>query len=129
MARSSYLTESESQDFKESSNIRKRYTQESGAQDLAIESLSEIPGIGEKVRKALVDHFGTEAVALKVIQDSRVDLVAAVPGIGSRQAVNLVKGAFEQQFGVSSNMLLRSSDIRKIFESVLEIMQSYTNTT
>ncbi|MHA1287209.1 MAG: helix-hairpin-helix domain-containing protein, partial [Candidatus Thorarchaeota archaeon] len=129
MARSSYLTESESQDFKESSNIRKRYTQDSGDKDLTIESLSEIPGIGEKVRKALVDHFGTETVALKVIQDSRVDLVAAVPGIGSRQAVNIVKGSFEQQFGVSSNMLLRTSDIRKIYESVLEIMRGYTNTT
>ena len=129
MARSSYLTESESQDFKESNNLRKRYTQDSGDQDLALESLSHIPGIGDKVRKALVDHFGTEAVALKVIQDSRVDLVAAVPGIGSRQAVNIVKGAFEQQFGVSSNMLLRSNDIRKIYESVLEIMQDYANTT
>ena len=129
MARSSYLSESESQDFKESFNLRKRYSQDSGDNDLTIESLSEIPGIGEKVRKALVDHFGTETVALKVIQDSRVDLVAAVPGIGSRQAVNLVKGAFEQQFGVSSNMLLRSSDIRKIYESVLEIMRDYANTT
>ncbi|MHA1863729.1 MAG: MutS-related protein, partial [Candidatus Thorarchaeota archaeon] len=96
---------------------------------MTIESLSEIPGIGEKVRNALVDHFGSETVALKVIQDSRVDLVAAVPGIGSRQAVNIVKGSFEQQFGVSSNMLLRSSDIRKIYESVLEIMRSYANTT
>jgi DNA mismatch repair protein MutS2 len=123
------LTESESQDFKESSNLSKRYTQDSGDQDLEIESLSQIPGIGEKVRKALVDHFGNEAVALKVIQDSRVDLVAAVPGIGSRQAVNLVKGAFEQQFGVSSGLLLRSTDIRKIYESVLEIMQDYANTT
>ncbi len=129
MARSSYLSESESQDFKESINLRKRCSQDSGDNDLTIESLSEIPGIGEKVRKALVDHFGTEVVALKVIQDSRVDLVAAVPGIGSRQAVNLVKGAFEQQFGVSSNMLLRSGDIRKIFESVLGIMQGYANTT
>lgn len=129
MARSSYLSESESQDFKESINLRKRCSQDSGDNDLSIESLSEISGIGEKVRKALVDHFGTEAVALKVIQDSRVDLVAAVPGIGSRQAVNIVKGAFEQQFGVSSNMLLRSGDIRKIFESVLGIMQGYANTT
>jgi len=60
MARLSYLTESESQDFKESSNIRKRYTQDSGDHDLVIESLSEISGIGEKVQKALVDHFGTE---------------------------------------------------------------------
>ena len=129
MARSSYLSESESQDFKESFNLRKRCNQNSGDNELVIESLSEISGIGEKVRKALVDHFGTEAVALKVKQDSRVDLVAAVPGIGSRQAVNLVKGAFEQQFGVSSNMLLRSSDIRKIFENVLGIMQGYANTT
>jgi hypothetical protein len=129
MARSSYLSESESQDFKESINLRNRCSQDSGDNDLTIESLSEIPGIGEKVRNALVDHFGSEVVALKVIQDSRVDLVAAVPGIGSRQAVNLVKGAFEQQFGVSSNMMLRSSDIRKIYESVLRIMQGYANTT
>ena len=129
MARSLHLSESESQDFKESNNLRKRTTQDSGDNDLTMESLSEISGIGEKVRKALVDHFGTEAVALKVIHDSRVDLVAAVPGIGSRQAVNIVKGAFEQQFGVSSNMLLRSSDIRKIFESVLGIMRGYANTT
>ncbi|MBN2230811.1 MAG: hypothetical protein JW779_14575 [Candidatus Thorarchaeota archaeon] len=129
MERSIQLDEPESQDFKESLNPLKRNGPESGDVELTIESLSEIPGVGEKIQKALIDHFGSEAVALKVIRDSRVDLVAAVPGIGSRQAVNLVKGAFEQQFGVNSNLLLRSVDIRKIFESVLEIMQRYANTT
>ncbi len=129
MARSLDLIESESQDFKESLNHRRLDCPDSGADDLTIEKLSEIPGVGEKVQQALIEHFGSEAVALKVIRDSRVDLVAAVPGIGSKQAVNLVKGAFEQQFGVNSNMLLRSADIRKIFESILEIMQGYANTT
>ena len=129
MARSIDLIESESQDFKESLNQRRLDSPDSGADELTIEKLSEIPGVGEKVQQALIEHFGSEAVALKVIRDSRVDLVAAVPGIGSKQAVNLVKGAFEQQFGVNSNMLLRSADIRKIFESILEIMQGYANTT
>ncbi|MHA1734817.1 MAG: helix-hairpin-helix domain-containing protein, partial [Candidatus Thorarchaeota archaeon] len=91
-------------------------------------SLSDIPGVGDKVRKALIDHFGSEAVALKVILDSRVDLVAAVPGVGSKQAVNIVKGAFESQFGASSNMVLRSQDIRKIYDSVLDIIRGYANT-
>ncbi len=122
------LIEPESQDFKESYNHRKSDSPDSGADELTKESLSQIPGVGEKVQKALIEHFGSEAVALKVIRDSRVDLVAAVPGIGSKQAVNIVKGAFEQQFGVNSNMLLRSADIRKIFESILEIMQGYANT-
>jgi DNA mismatch repair protein MutS2 len=129
MARSKDLSESESQDFKESLNHRRLDSPDLGADELTIEKLSEIPGVGEKIQQALIEHFGSEAVALKVIRDSRVDLVAAVPGIGSKQAVNLVKGAFEQQFGVNSNMLLRSADIRKIFESILEIMQSYANTT
>lgn len=129
MARSIDILESESQDFKEVLNQRKTDSPYSGADELTIEHLSEIPGVGEKVQKALIEHFGSEAVALKVIRDSRVDLVAAVPGIGSKQAVNLVKGAFEQQFGVNSNMILRSADIRKIFESILEIMQGYANTT
>ncbi len=95
---------------------------------LSIENISDIPGVGEKVRGALVSHFGSEPVALKVILDSRVDLVAAVPGIGARQAVNIVKAAYESQFGVSSNMILRSTDVRKIFEQVVDIIRGYANT-
>lgn len=95
---------------------------------MSIANLSDIPGIGEKVRTALIRHFGNEAVALKVILDSRVDLVAAVPEIGARQAVNLVKAAYEVQFGVSSNMILRSGDVRKIFDSVVGIIRGYANT-
>ncbi|MHA1961740.1 MAG: MutS-related protein [Candidatus Thorarchaeota archaeon] len=102
---------------------------EDGEARVSLESLSDIPGVGDKVKKALTDHFGSEAVALKVIIDSRVDLVAAVPGIGSRQAVNIVKSAYEVEFGASSNAILRSTDVRKIFESTLEIIQGYTNTT
>ncbi len=128
MARTLYLSESESQDFKDNITHRKRNNQ-SRDNILTLESLSEIPGVGEKVKQSLIDHFGSEAVALKVIQDSRVDLVAAVPGIGSRQAVNLVKGAFEHEFGVTSNMLLRSGDIRKIYENSLDIIRGYANTS
>lgn len=95
---------------------------------LSIENISDIPGVGEKVREALVSHFGSEPVALKVILDSRVDLVAAVPGIGARQAVNIVKAAYESQFGVSSNLILRSVDVRKIFEQVIDIIRGYANT-
>ncbi|MHA1903769.1 MAG: MutS-related protein [Candidatus Thorarchaeota archaeon] len=102
---------------------------DSGEVILSIESLSEIPGIGDKVRKALTDHFGSESVALKVIIDSRVDLVAAAPGIGSRQAINIVKAAFEHQFGTSANMILKTQDLRKIFDSVLEIIRGYANTS
>ncbi|MFX0107121.1 MAG: helix-hairpin-helix domain-containing protein [Candidatus Hodarchaeota archaeon] len=95
---------------------------------MSIESLSEIPGVGDKVKKALIQHFGSEPVALKVIKDSRVDLVAAAPGIGSKQAVNIVKAAFEIQFGASANTILRSTDVRKIFDSVLNIIRGYANT-
>jgi hypothetical protein len=123
-----YLSESESQDFKDNDTHRRRNNQ-TGDIKLTLESLSDIPGVGEKVKQSLIDHFGSEAVALKVIQDSRVDLVAAVPGIGSRQAVNLVKGAFEHEFGAASNMLLRSGDIRKIYEASLDIIRGYANTT
>ncbi|MFX1484158.1 MAG: hypothetical protein ACFFCP_13335, partial [Promethearchaeota archaeon] len=128
MERSLYFSESESQDFKDNITHR-RGSNQSGNTILTLESLSDIPGVGEKVKQSLIDHFGSEAVALKVIQDSRVDLVAAVPGIGSRQAVNLVKGAFEHEFGATSNMLLRSTDIRKIYEASLDIIRSYANTS
>ena len=71
MARSIFLSESESQDFKDSITHRRRNNL-SGDNKLTLESLSDIPGVGEKVKQSLIDHFGSEAVALKVIQDSRV---------------------------------------------------------
>ncbi|MHA2600527.1 MAG: MutS-related protein [Candidatus Thorarchaeota archaeon SMTZ1-83] len=117
----------ESQVFKE--YIAADNSHDSGDTRLSLESLSDIPGVGEKIRKALVDHFGNEAVALKVITDSRLDLVSAVPGIGDKQAINIVKAAFEVQFGASANTILRSVDARKIFDSVLGIIRGYTNTS
>ncbi|MFX1331222.1 MAG: helix-hairpin-helix domain-containing protein [Promethearchaeota archaeon] len=116
----------ESQVFKE--YLKADNNCDTGDTRVSLESLSDIPGVGEKVKKALVDHFGSEAVALKVVTDSRVDLIAAVPGIGSRQAVNIVKAAFEVQFGASANMILRSTDVRKIYDSVVGIIRGYTNT-
>ncbi len=117
----------ESQVFKE--YIAADNSHDSGDTRLSLESLSDIPGVGEKIKKALVDHFGNEAVALKVITDSRLDLVSAVPGIGDKQAINIVKAAFEVQFGASANTILRSVDARKIFDSVLGIIRGYTNTS
>jgi len=117
----------ESQVFKE--YITADNSHDSGDKRLSLESLSDIPGVGEKVKKALVDHFGSEAVALKVITDSRLDLVSAVQGIGDKQAVNIVKSAFEVQFGASANTILRSVDARKIFDSVIGIIRGYTNTS
>ncbi|MFX1415559.1 MAG: helix-hairpin-helix domain-containing protein [Promethearchaeota archaeon] len=117
----------ESQVFKE--YIAADNSHDSGDTGLSLESLSDIPGVGEKVKKALVDHFGSEAVALKVITDSRLDLVSAVQGIGDKQAVNIVKAAFEVQFGASANTILRSVDARKIFNSVIDIIRGYTNTS
>ncbi len=96
---------------------------------VSIETLSDIPGVGSKLRKILVDHFGSEAVALKVILDFRVDLVASVPGIGDKQAVNIVKAVYENRFGVNSYDILRSPDIRKIFDDLLDIIRGYANTT
>lgn len=95
---------------------------------MSVTEISDIPGVGEKTKKALVDYFGSEAVALKVILDSRVDLVAAVPGIGDKQAVNIVKAAFEKQFGATANTILRSPDLRKIFDSILDTIREYANT-
>ena len=116
----------ESQVFKE--YLKADNNCDTGDTRVSLESLSDIPGVGEKVKKALVDHFGSEAVALKVVTDSRVDLVAAAPGIGSRQAVNIVKAAFEVQFGASANTILRSTDVRKIYDTVVGIIRGYTNT-
>ncbi len=95
---------------------------------MTFERLDMIPGIGEKTANILKEYFKSEKRAIHVIEAARVDILSAIPGIGARQAVNIVKSAFEVKFGVSSKDVLKTKDINKIYEQILGIIQGFAST-
>jgi len=95
---------------------------------LNVERLGQIPGIGEKVSKSLIDHFGSEEKALKAIFEGRVTEIASAPGMSLGRAISVVKRAFELKEGVKLEDVLKTGDVRNIYDRVIKLIQQYACT-
>ncbi|MEX2752793.1 MAG: hypothetical protein Q6366_013115 [Candidatus Freyarchaeota archaeon] len=93
-----------------------------------VTSLGEIKGIGKKVEEKLVEYFGSEEEALEAVLNARISEIGAIPGIGLGKAFQIVKNAYEYVEGVTSSQVLKTEDIEKIYNHLIEIAQSYART-
>ncbi|MFX1363122.1 MAG: helix-hairpin-helix domain-containing protein, partial [Promethearchaeota archaeon] len=90
--------------------------------------LNQIPGVGDKVAKSLIAHFGSQEEALGAIADAKVTDIAAAPGMSVGKALGIVKKAYELREGVSPEDVLKTQDVRDIYEHILRILKTYTQT-
>ncbi|MFX0117655.1 MAG: helix-hairpin-helix domain-containing protein, partial [Candidatus Hodarchaeota archaeon] len=90
--------------------------------------LDQIPGVGEKVAKSLIAHFGSQEEALGAIADVKVADIAAAPGMSVGKALGIVKKAYELREGVSPEDVLKTQDVRGIYDHILKILKAYTQT-
>lgn len=95
---------------------------------MEIIQLNQIPGVGEKVAKNLIAHFGSQEEALGAIADAKVTDIAAAPGMSVGKALGIVKKAYELREGVAPEDVLKTQDIRGIYEHILRIVKSYAQT-
>ncbi|NOZ88941.1 MAG: AAA family ATPase [Crenarchaeota archaeon] len=88
-----------------------------------IASLDQVPGVGEKVREKLVEHFGSEQEAVKAIVEARVDELAEALG-SYRKAVRLIQAARASMEGFSPAEMFGTPDARRLFEKLVETLAS-----
>ncbi len=90
-----------------------------------IESISAIPGVGEKLALKLIEEFGSESAALEAIVNAQVATLASIPGVGKKKALAIVHEAYTLLEGVDAYAVLKTDDIKDIYHQVLTIIQSY----
>ena len=93
-----------------------------------IEKLSEIPGIGPTVERKLIEHFGSEKEALWAISNADLARITAIPGIGQRLAITIIRKMQEIQEGIRVGDVLRTEDGIEMLDSIINIIRGYTNT-
>ena len=93
-----------------------------------IEKLSEIPGIGPTVERKLIEHFGSEKEALWAISNADLARITAIPGIGQRLAITIIRKTQEIQEGIRVEDVLRTEDGIEMLDSIINIIRGYTNT-
>jgi tetratricopeptide (TPR) repeat protein len=95
---------------------------------MAIDKLSEIPGVGVKIAEKLVEALGSEEEALAAITNANVAAIADIPGVGHAKAVRIVRSFYESKEGVLLEQMLKTQDAIEIYEHILNIIRSYAKT-
>jgi len=96
---------------------------------MKIEKISQIPGIGSKVAERLIKYLGSEEEIIKAIMEADIAKLMSVPGIGQGLATRIVRNAYSIIEGVSLEEVLKTSDARRMYERILDIIRGYTKTS
>lgn len=94
-----------------------------------IESLRAVPGIGDKMAKRFIEHFGTESLALEAILRADIAGISQVEGIGQRFAISLVHDIRSKTEGVGISDFLRTEEAMAVYEKLLELIKDYAHTS
>jgi len=93
-----------------------------------IESLRAVPGIGDKMAKRFIEHFGSESLALEAILRADIAGISQVEGIGHRFAISLVHDIRSKIEGVGISDFLRTEEAMSVYEKLLELIKDYAHT-
>jgi hypothetical protein len=87
--------------------------------------IEDIPGIGKKLAQRLIDYYHDENIAFQAIRSFQL---AQVPGISPKQACKFATLVYEFEEGISVEKILKTPDVREIYENILLILTKYTKT-
>lgn len=91
-------------------------------------SLNDIPGIGEKMARRFIEHFGTEQNALEAILNGDVASISCMEGVGQRYAISLVQEVNSRIEGVRVQDFLKTRESMDIYERLLDIIKTFAHT-
>jgi hypothetical protein len=92
-----------------------------------LEHLNQIPGVGPRLAQKLIELFGSEDAALRIIINAQVATLASIPGVGKKKALDLVQEAYTIREGISALEVLKTADIQEIYHRIIAIIQSFAN--
>ncbi|MCC7576153.1 MAG: endonuclease MutS2 [Methanomethylovorans sp.] len=94
----------------------------------SILSLNDIPGIGGKMARRFIEHFGTEQNALEAILNGDVASISCMEGVGQRYAISLVQEVNTRIEGVKVQDFLKTRESMDIYERLLDIIKTFAHT-
>lgn len=94
-----------------------------------IRSLRDIPRIGDKMAKRLIEHFGSESLALEAIVGGDIASISQVEGMGQRYAITLVHDVRSRKEGVTACDFLKTREAMDVYEKVLDLVKGFAHTS
>jgi hypothetical protein len=89
-------------------------------------SLSEIRGIGKKVREIIIEHYGSEEKALEAL--SKLDFHGLVSALPPQKALEIAREVYSHVNRFRYLVLLMTPEARAIYHEILDTLKEYAHT-
>ncbi|WP_292488094.1 helix-hairpin-helix domain-containing protein [Methanohalobium sp.] len=93
-----------------------------------MESLQDVPRIGDKTAQRFIGHFGSEEAALNAILNGDIASISEIEGIGQKFAISLVHETRGIIDGVTLTDFLKTNEAINIYERLLDVIKQFANT-
>jgi hypothetical protein len=90
------------------------------------DSLKEIRGVGDKVYKRLLEHFGSEEAALRTLEN--LEFQELLPAVPFQKAVELAREAYSRRYSFEYIELFKTPEAREIYTSILAALREHACT-
>lgn len=88
--------------------------------------LTDLPGVGSRIRERLIEHYGSEGDALDAVL--RGDVAGLVQVVSERQALSLAQWAVGVRYGQKPGDFLATDEAASIYQSLISRIASYAHT-
>jgi hypothetical protein len=86
---------------------------------LMIKSLKELPRIGEKTARRLIEHFGSENKAIEAIIKGDIAGIAEIEGMTEKSSISLVLEAVAANEGFNIRDFLKTGETHEIYKKIM----------
>ncbi len=93
-----------------------------------INSLKEIPRIGEKTASRFIEHFGSEKKALEAIIKGDIAGISEIEGMTEKSAISLVLEASSANEGFSIRDFLKTGETYEIYKKIISLISESAHT-
>lgn len=88
--------------------------------------LTDLPGVGSRIRERLIEHYGSEGDALDAVLKG--DVAGLMQVVSERQALSLAQWAVGMKHGQKPGDFLATDEAAAIYQSLVSRIASYAHT-
>ncbi len=88
--------------------------------------LTDLPGVGSRIRERLIEHYGSEDDALDAVL--RGDVAGLMQVVSERQALSLAQWAVGTKYGQKPGDFLATDEAASIHQSIISRIAGYAHT-
>ncbi|MHA1917760.1 MAG: hypothetical protein ACTSUV_05555, partial [Candidatus Ranarchaeia archaeon] len=89
------------------------------------ENENDLSWMNPTLLSKLIKHLETKEILIEVIKEKKASVLASIPGIGIKTAINIIQDDMKNRKDVNIDSVLKTQDTKQMYNEIFKIIRSY----